>query len=510
MRFLLSFIWAAVFAVLLTPGCRRSDSDALRYVPDDASAVLVLTPRVLLEKAQWDSFRKESLPELLEGYLGKYGMAFLHAPDSSGVDLSKPLYVSLRFSPNDVENAGYVLSLPLSDADRFSAFLARHGLPDVALETNMSLRFAEETHFLRIEKNTAVYVWGKNLWKPWAEDLLEGKNRSLSENPDFMEVARNQHDLWLWSSADPLAGDKVLQTGLAMVGLDSALLKGNHPLVYADFTGGEMKLGLDYRLAKGVHEWLDPLFGDRPQNDFSSLVAREKLAALVAFSAQPDALRAFLAQNAETTGLWFNDLLQPFGTDASTLLSNLQGDVFAAAYETLPEETPDVLFGAACKDERAATALLEILKKTPGGRPAGSCWQHPQGFFVGASGPRLLLGTTRQRLEKALSGGYSPEDRLDAATWQSLSGVAGLYLSPPSVGQWLLGAYGAGSDAALADRLEGAGGLVERRTLHFSLRFRDKSRNGLSQWLALMADTFRATDSGEVNLEDLMREEGTW
>jgi hypothetical protein len=510
MRFLPLLAWATLCAVLLAPGCRKPGSDALRYVPDDASAVLVLTPQVLLEKSQWDSFRKAPLPALLEGYLGKYGMAFLRTPDSSGVDLSKPLYVSLRFSPNDVENAGYVLSLPLSDADRFLGFLVRHGLPNVALETNMSLRFAEETHFLRIEKNIAVYVWGKNIWKPWAEDLLEGKTRSLSENPDFVEAAQNPHDLWLWSSADPLAGDKVLQTGLAMVGLDSALLRGNHPLAYADFTGGEMKLGLDYRLAKGVHEWLDPLFGDRPQHDFSPLVAREKLAALVAFSAQPDALRAFLAKNAETTGLWFDDLLRPLGGDAATLLSHIQGDVFAAAYETLPEQTPDVLFGAACKDERAAAALLEILKKTPGGRPAGSCWQHPQGFFVGASGTRLLLGTSRQRLQKGLSGGYAPEDRLDAATWQSLSGVAGLYLSPPSAGQWLLGAYGADSDAALADRLEGAGGLVERRALQFSLRFRDKSRNGLFQWLALLAETFRATDSGEVNLEDLMREEGTW
>jgi hypothetical protein len=508
MRFFHSLAWAIICAVLLAPGCRRPDSGALRYVPDDASAVLVMTPRVLFEKAQWDSFRKEPLPDLLGEYLGKYGTAFLRAPDSSGVDLSKPLYVSLRFSPNDVENAGYVLSLPLSDADRFSAFLARHGLPDVALETNISLRFAEETHFLRIEKNTAVYVWGKNLWKPWAEDLLEGKNRSLSENPDFVEAAQNPHDIWLWSSADPLAGDKVLQTGLAMVGLDSALLRGNHPLAYADFMGGEMKLGLDYRLAKGVHEWLDPLFGDRPQNDFSPLVAREKLAAMVVFSAKPDALGAFLAKNAETTGLWFNDLLQPLGTDAATLLSNLQGDVFAAAYETLPEQTPDVLFGAACKDERAAMALLEILKKAPGGRPAGPCWQHPQGVFVGVAGGRLLLGTSRQRLEKALSGGHAPEDRLDAATWQSLSGVAGLYLSPPSVGQWLLGAYG--TDAALADRLEGASGLVERRSLHFSLRFRDKSPNGLFQLLALLADTYRAAGNGEVDLEDLMREEGTW
>lgn len=505
----------ALSALLLTGACRRSTADPMRFVPADAGAVLVLAPGALFDKANWNEFRQDPALDLYGEDFGKFGLAFLRAPDSSGVDLSKPMYVSLRFSPNDVESSAYVLSLPLSDARRFADFLVRNGLPDAALETNIVLRLAEQTHYLRIEKDAAVYVWGQNIWKPWAEDLLAGRTESLAKNADFSSAAAAGHDAWLWGSADPVAGDRVLQTALTMVGLDSAILRGNHPVLYGDFLPGEIRLGMDFRFSEGLHRLFDPMFRDAQKTDFSALVPRERLSMLLSFAAEPTAIRDFLNKNAETTGLWASDLLAPLGVDATALLTALEGDMFVAAYEPGAAQTTDLLFGAACQDENATAVLLQNLGKNPQIRSVGKYWQHANGVFFGASKNLFFMSTRRERLEKALGGGYAPAEQLDASVWKACEGVAGLHLAPRSAAEWLLMAGDGFGDAAaldsLFDRFQGASGKVERRKLGFSLRFQDSGANGLFQLLSLLSSAYRISGTaGEVNLEDLMREEGTW
>jgi hypothetical protein len=509
------FVFFALSALLLIGACRRPANDPMRFVPADAGAVLVLAPGAILEKAKWNEFRQDPLLDLYAEELGKFGLAFLRSPDSSGVDLGKPMYVSLRFSPNDVESSAYVLSLPLSDARRFADFLVRNGMPNAALETNIALRLAEQTHYLRIEKDAAVYAWGQNIWKPWAEDLLAGRTQSLADNADFAAAASSGHDAWLWGSADPVAGDRVLQTALTMVGLDSAMLRGNHPVLYGDFLPGEVRLGMDFRFSLGLHRLFDPMFRDAPKTDFSALVPRERLSMLLSFAAEPAAIRDFLNKNAETTGLWADDLLAPLGVDAPTLLNALGGDMFFAAYEPGTAQTTDVLFGAACHDENAAASLLQTLAKNPQVRPVGKCWQHANGVFFGASKNLFFLSTRRERLEKAMGGGYAPAERLDASVWKACEGVAGLHLAPRSAADWLLMTGDGFGDAAALDSLfaplQGASGKVERRKLGFSLRFQDSGANGLFQLLSLLSSAYRLSGTdGEVNLEDLMREEGTW
>lgn len=497
--------------LFLIGSCGTKRGDHLRYIPADASTVLALTPQNLFDKANWARLREEPFVEVFGENLGAAGLRFLRSPDSSGIDLAKPLYLATRFQPNDIEKVAYILSLPLADAPRFVDFLAAVGVPNVQTDVLMSLRFAEETHFLKITPKAAVYVWGSSVWKPWAEDLLDGKLEGIAGNADFENATQSGHDVMLWTSSEQMASDKTLQTGLAMVGLDSALLHGNHPLVFADFREGTAQLGLEYRLSAGAHELLDPMFKDAPTTDFSAFVPREKLLALLTFAPEPEALASFLAKNPETTGLFVDDMLEVFGLKYGVLLGYLQGDMFVAVLENAQQESPDVLFGAACKTEAGAAQLFEAIRNTPGGQNEGKFWRNGDGIWVGVSGNTLLIGTRTEVLGTAVSGGIPPGERLDAGIWQKISGVAGLHLSPQTTLAWLTGQEENNGFAldSLAGKVTDAGIKVERRSLRASVRFKDPQGNGLFQLLSLLSAAFGNGATGsDKNLEDLMREEG--
>lgn len=498
--------------LFLFGSCGTKRGDHLRYIPADASTVLTLTPQNLFDKANWGQLREEPFVEVFGENLGAAGLRFLRSPDSSGIDLQKPLYLATRFQPNDIEKVTYILALPLADATRFVDFVSALGVPNVQTDVLMSLRFAEETHFLKITPKAAVYVWGSSVWKPWAEDLLDGKLEGIAGNADFESATQSGHDVVLWTSSEQMANDKTLQTGLAMVGLDSALLHGNHPLVFADFREGIAQLGLEYRLSAGAHELLDPMFKDAPSTDFSAFVPREKLLALLTFAPEPEALASFLAKNPETTGLFVDDLLKPFGLQHGALLGYLQGDMFVAVLENnAKQESPDVLFGAACKTEAGAAQLLETIRTTPSGQNIGKFWRSDAGIWVGLSGATLFASTNPDILGAAVSGGASPAERLDASVWQQISGVAGLHLSPRPTLRWLTSddENGVFPLDSLSGQLTGVGILVKRRSLEASVRFKDVQGNGLFQLLSLLGAAIGGDAvGGDKNLEDLMREEG--
>lgn len=526
---------ASILFLFSSTGCRKTVADeTARYVPANASGVMVINMKTLYEKADWNAvknynFYKDFMAEAGNEMPPVIKAAFEN-PAESGIDLQKSGYGFVTINPDDMENVKGGFVLPLADAKKFEALLA--SAPGKA-ETEGNIKFVTAESGDMMVSHTdqvAILAFGDKVDRAWVKSLYEqGAKGSIASNEAFASVMKTPHDFVMWFSSNSLAEqlqkNPSVTSAFKMAGFEGDIVSDNVAAFYADFNQGDMTGGAEWNLNANLTKVLDPMFRDQVKTDFGKYIASKDLGMVLTFGASPAGIKEFI--NKGMLSFLLNQGMSEAGFNSEDLFTAFDGDMFVSAY-TNATSTPDVVFGAKVGNEAAMKKIITSLSQgAPVQEVAGvTTIQIPEykdgemvmkdvNYFIHDG--IFFVSTRKDLTDKIKGGGFSGGEQVGADVMKAVAPhVAGFY----TFANFTSSMYNSTStfNPAMAAVPEGLKDFIthsvttiDRKGSKAVAYLKDASRNSL-RILLDMADQAYLKDKEnqkkeESTLEDMLREE---
>lgn len=258
--------------LLMTTSCNKS-TDLSDVIPADATYIIHLDNKALIEKSQYDIFQNPTVQQGINFYKAflkdqdKINILdeFLKDPNSLGLDVKKELYFYTNYKTYGivlgVNNADKIKDailkfLPVKEED----ILKEGGVYTLSPESMITAAWDENKMLMLVDMSTAYYFGGKpadkeplDVRKLAIEQLKQKSDKSINSVKSFADFVKNRKDISIFYNMDGMenffemtASTRVLKDKLLPFQAVMAEFKGVSMGMYTAFETGKATVTGDY------------------------------------------------------------------------------------------------------------------------------------------------------------------------------------------------------------------------------------------------------------------------
>jgi len=491
MRQTTSILFSFCLILLSLVACKDnapSVTDTLQYVPASSSSVTSVNLERLMKKADFDQVKNmEFYEELLRQAKEENAClaAIMADPYSSGVDLTKNIYIASEISEENLEDSKGAITFTLADVSAFETTLGKAEIPDAEARTGFKWIELNRNGGVAYNDGIGMIVFSSKRNQDlaaYAQSIMETTpETSISQNSDLQDLLGQDHDLLSWTSLDAIGKNPDVKFGTSMAGIPAEALEGNTIRSYADFLNGEVVSESNFFLKKELTRDVDLLFKNEVKTDFSPFIPGENNLFAFAAALDVEGLNQVLKERPQFKG--FADYqLKEYGLSLDDLVATLQGDLMLSAYGE--RSAMNGIFATKLKDKKKMQTFLDIADEFDLLEKDGSLYQLKansvgeisvsidlDGYLFIHDG--ILFATAdRNLIDQIKGGGISKGDRLSKEALSQLnSHIFGTYVNGQTIDN-------------LVDEIDFSGVQdfllsLDRKDSEAKIRFSEKNQNSL-------------------------------
>lgn len=351
---------AITMLTMMTVSCGKKQGDGifgpanvLKRVPKDAASVAVINMGQLMNKINYDEFKKTDLfKRILQETDSDMMKQILENPDKSGIATNGQfcMYVDLK-GENDMIIGVLLPVKSIKDLEAMFEKLSKEkDSPFKKIEDKKDFKYISSE-----EKDNKIGLgWDSKMLAfviSTSSDPLEAltaihdtkRKESIVTNKSFKAEKADGHDMMIWVQSDPIVkvakADKSVSRTLKQItvlGLTEEALNGNTATLYYDFNKGEMESGISYKMNEQIEKEYGIIFKNKIETDFSALFPKKNLTGITVLGLDMKGVQQVL-KNRGADGL-ADMSLSNFGLTTDEIVKGFKGELAVASYVD-PNET---------------------------------------------------------------------------------------------------------------------------------------------------------------------------
>lgn len=490
-------VLVALFGLVGFSSCNDAKIDAkstLNNVPEDASFLLSINPKQLMEKADFEAvkkmaFYKEMLSELEEGN-EKDLIAIMNNPTESGIDLDRNANIFFAPNPEDMEDLTGGIIFGIADADKLEAILKKS-----------KDKVQEGDGFKYINaSNDGVIAWTETVGFAGTagdEDNIEATlkgifagDSKITSNSSVKKALGSGHDISYWMTSSNMVDALYdeFQMQLSMASLKKEDLMNNNFSGYTDFEKGKIESIGKYDLTNGLLKDLKLLMKEEVKTNFRKHIPNKNLGMVFTGAVNMKGVNQLLKDKG-ASGL-FNTQAKQYDMTSDDVADAIDGDMFVANYMVDGSMEPQLLVGMKIGDVKKFDKMLDIvvgfgmLSKAGKGK-----------YRVDAPGNKMdmiivdniaFISNDALLLAKASAGDLSSSEQVDKKLMGQLSdGIFGMFMDFNNL------ANAMGDDVPFADQMESMTSTSTWKESSAVMLMKDKNQNSLKTIMKIINEGFK-------------------
>ncbi|MCH2021894.1 MAG: DUF4836 family protein [Saprospiraceae bacterium] len=281
-------------------------------IPADASIVLLMNTKQLMEKADFDELLKSSFyNEFLKiaEQESAESLAFFKDPESAGIDLKSNMGFYVSISENNNKPAPeFACIFPIADMDKIKNKIAS------VIETDSILKIMERNGYqfislkddINLIHNDKILAFINFDEEVKINNILNPSGDNIKYNDNFNRHQKEGKDIMFWMHADEIVDAALKVAGrenedklkgvLSAAHVTNDVLKDNYMSFYYDFKNGEIDGGASFDFNKELVETFGNFFPSKLAIDYSKYIPADNLAFAISFGINPDGILQYLSK----------------------------------------------------------------------------------------------------------------------------------------------------------------------------------------------------------------------
>lgn len=450
-----SFIPLVIALAVLATSCTKKNKQG-KFIPEDAAVAIHINGASLTAKLPWNEIKSNELYKELSSdtSLSTFVKQVLDNPDNSGIDTKTDM---LFFMKKDTLGGFVAFTGTIKDAEKFRLFnidAAKGGVESEDAGINFLSKYPvcvgwNKEKFLYIsnidEYNRANYIRSLQdtsyTYKESARDILKTckdifnlkEDKSLGANEKFTELVKKTGDLHFWINSEEIYKSNFGEGGLKMMTVDmDKLFKGSISTGTVNFENGKILFDAKNYASKEITELWKKYGGKLDETMLKRLPAKD-VAMVVAINFKPEGIKELVKLlgvdgyaniGLASMGFTLDDFIKANKGDLLFALSDLKTQSDSA--EGAPgkgnflafNSKADILFATSVGDKDAFNKLIKAGQKLGKSMPSSDSMP----FSFNNNGNYFALGSSKQSVDKFVSGGNSNFDFISKITGQTMGG----------------------------------------------------------------------------------------
>lgn len=516
-----------VLTILLFASCGKKNTQG-RFIPKDASVVMLIDGKSLSAKLPWAEIKDNPLfkQAYADSSLPTYIKSLLDNPESSGIDSKAALivfvqkdssggYVGFEGTIKDAvlfksfneqttgkknitekDGINYIIKEPLAVGWSKEKFVYLFDSPQMQQVDQLSKRMQMDSIDVPAKKNRDIAAACKAIFNL-------GENNSLAKNDKFSSLTQEAGDILLWVNSETLYEGGAMPSALSMLNLDK-LYKGAVSTATINFENGKINVNSKSYAGEQLTNLFKKYGGEKVSEEMLKRMPGKDINGILAINFKPQGLLefiklmgvdGFISIGIKDLGFTLDDFIKAnkgdilIGVsdmkivDDSLSSKNLLDDEEVLAASLLSKPQFNFIFAGSIGDKDAFNKVENAGKKL-GGRFMNS--DKPP-FQFNSNGTYFAISNTKENADKYLAGTNNNADFISKISGQPFGG----YLNIQSLMKAFESKAGKDSagqvayDASLKmwDNILWKGGDMngDIMTQSFEINLVDKSTNSLKQ-----------------------------
>lgn len=347
-------------------------SDVSNSIPADATGVLLMNTKQLMEKADyaelkqtsffkdWIKEAKKEAPEMVP---------FLNDPEAAGISLAGNIGMYFSLSDDFLKNqkTDVALILPVADKAKMetavkAALEKSEGATSETKDGYIITKINADGNLIQSDKILAFTSFDDDAK---IQRLINPTGENIRSNDSFNKHIKEGKDIMFWIGADPIVEAALkdpstarnIKGSLAGAQIPEESLKGNYMSFYYDFQKGEMDAGMAFDFNELLIQEFGGIFPNKLAVDYSNYIPTENLAAATTIGISPAGILNFIAKRGMDQ---FADMyLAQMNMNLGEIRNGITGDMAIGIYApATPESDPVVVAALGVKDKAFVEELI--------------------------------------------------------------------------------------------------------------------------------------------------------
>ena len=401
-------------------------------IPSDATSVLLINTKQLMEKADFDALLETSLYQEFLKKAGEESPESIHLfkdPQSAGIDLSSNmgLYISIINKEGESEPE-FALILPISDKEKIEKTLAS------ALNKENKIKVQDKGAYqlinldddLNLIHNEKIIAFVNFEDETKINKILNPSGDNIKSNANFNKHLKEGKDIMFWMQTDEIVATTLSKTGkrteselkgvFDMLQITPDVLKENYMSFYYDFKKGEIDAGTSLDFNDELVDAFGDFFPSKLAIDYSKYIPADNLAFAMSFGINPSGIIKYLAK------IHFDILVENYMSmldsdlNLAKIKDGITGDMAFGIYAPQTKGSdPSAVVALGLKDKSFIEGLIEKYGMFAGITKDGNNYvinggqsmdadETPNQIIISIQNEVLLVSNSIELLEKAKNG----------------------------------------------------------------------------------------------------------
>ncbi len=315
--------------LLLLAACGKTP-DHVRYIPDNAAAVVGVNTKELGKKIAWNKITGSDLLDELQDEMKKSGGSSMEDLKASGIDPANTFYVYFTYTAG--ADARVTALIPLDDAGKWASYVKKTfpaaavkkvgDRSEAALSDKAYAGWTDDLLIVTTADRKEVDYNSTDWMTEMPDSVLSGdmmpppppepgidlvktaanlaaafsvtKDASLAKNDRFTSLERGGHDVTLYINYDAMTSALMGSSGMAGMGMAAQMWAGAALTGGFDFEDGRVAGEMKYFAPEAIQDAYKQMSNKDIDESLLDRVPTQNLDALVAWHLSPKGLRAVL------------------------------------------------------------------------------------------------------------------------------------------------------------------------------------------------------------------------
>lgn len=397
-------------ALVIFSSCSKKTNKEGRYIPENAAVVFIMNGESVSSKLPWEEIKQNGMFKGVDSSLklDEFSKAAFDNPEVTGIDTKKKF---LLFFEKDSLGGYLAFEGPVKDAAKFKDFNTKMHKAAAQSEKNGIQFLADDKMTMSWDKEKFVILvdmpqfngrkgFGEGSSRVGKRDVINtitgiyelSESKSMGSNEKFSELVSEKADIHFWMNIGSFTEDNPAMSTLSMTKI-SQLYEGYCMGGIANFDNGKINVDIRSYAGKELSDLYKKYSGSKINDEMVKRIPAQDLAALIAVSFKPEAVKEFV----KLTGMdgLLNMSMANLGFTVDDCVKALKGDlVFAISdikKDSIGKPEMNALFAASIADKNSFTKLMEAinnLKKSKFGPDADK-------FFSYKSNDKLFAAASK-------------------------------------------------------------------------------------------------------------------
>ncbi len=404
--------------------------DALQYMPTDVTAVAVIRPQQMMNKADFEAVRQmEFYREMVDEAADElpFSAELFEDPARTGIDLEQNMYLANWPAWGESGDDATALFFSLADTAAFARMVDQLEAKPQVSPAGYRYSTAGNDGVLAWDGRIGLAMKGEGFTDGPDRFFKQAPEASLAANRNLQQCLEEDFDMALWLNANALPGD--VNTNLAEnLGIvDPEALRDNYIHNYVFFEEGRIRNESRFFIRKKLRNDLDLFFREGVEEDLTPYIPGENLEALLTVAFDLPGIDQLLVEKYSKG--FAEEAAQRYGFSLQDLLKALEGDMALGIYprpDTMSQ--PELLFVATITDHdqlrelfagmEAKELLIKLSESTYELQPYEEVIKTDSTTKVNrinwqgrlwVDGDRLVIARTPERLQQIQSGDFTAD-----------------------------------------------------------------------------------------------------